>query len=106
MTDQRVDSDLEWAYAVCWSDLPLCGCGYPDDLRDLWRDLLRGIKANVWPTEIVDHEMFRYALLCSLDRAELTEHGMSTDGSWLTDKGRRFLAIVEASTWAQIDEAG
>lgn len=67
-----------------------CGCGSPEaacksllrllslhPMYDHWRD------AEAW----VGDEGLLYLLLYQLDRLELTEHGGSVSGAWLTPKG-------------------
>jgi hypothetical protein len=74
-----------------------CGCGAPDDAADALRRLL------LWHERRDDVEELyvllpdtgmQYLLLYTLDRYELTEHGGSVIGAWLTDKGKAILAAL------------
>lgn len=85
--------------------LPVCGCGVPGTVYDLYRRQLR-VTARTddrddWPTfgDRVDaadgNETLFYVVAYVLDHIEATEHGGGIGGAWLTDKGRRLLAILD-----------
>lgn len=67
-----------------------CGCGNPEDacaalLRLLRLHPLYDHRAEF--KEWVPDDGIEYLLLYALDRHELTEHGGSVGGAWLTPKG-------------------
>jgi hypothetical protein len=111
--------ELQWAHRILNDELPFCGCGSPEDawawLRRMlelfdrdscedWGARWAEIKAHVGiADETGDEEDFDVVrsgaaeiLLNLPGHAGLTEHGTSAGGSWLTDKGRRFLAVMQA----------
>lgn len=72
-----------------WSFAKLCTCGNPEDLAGL---VLAGLDAHhapgdlghAWPGEWVAANL---ALAYMLDAWELTEHGSTIHGGWLTPDG-------------------
>lgn len=124
--------DLQWAHRVVTNELPFCGCGRPEDawewLRglldlfdrdgrsgdDAWRGRWAAIKAHVgMPEDTGDEAGFDVVrsgaaemLLNLPDSAGLTEHGGSVYGSWLTDKGERFLAVMRKVRYDDLSAVG
>lgn len=92
-------ADQHWIYAVIFDDLRFCGCGRPEDRLDLIVEMLRACPwyDGAWEgfSERLTSAGFEF-IADQLTAAELTEHGSSVGGSWLTDKGRRFLSVVNA----------
>lgn len=82
-----------------------CGCGCPEDAAGALLRLLRlhplyehYDELRAWVPDLG----VQYLLLYQLDRLELTEHGGSVGGAWLTDKGtevRDALAREQADTF-------
>lgn len=68
-----------------WTFAKLCRCGNPADLLRLVRDGLDVLAGEGYHGVWVDANL---ALAYMLDAWELTEHGSSVYGSWLTDDGR------------------
>lgn len=71
-----------------------CGCGIPTTAVARLRDLLtlHPLYDNRAAFELlVPNDGIQYLLLYTLDHFELTEHGGSVDGAWLTDKGKALL---------------
>lgn len=67
-----------------------CGCGNPEDAAATLLRLLElhpAYEHGKQLEELVPDTGARYLLLYSLDRYELTEHGGSVMGAWLTPKG-------------------
>lgn len=104
MTEEAAKEHREsgWAYEVVLNDLGMCGCGMYDERLGILKEVM-----NAFPLYEGDNVpgYLRTALgewfLCLLDKAELIEHGTSIGGSWLTDKGERFLkAINDESIWS------
>ena len=108
MTDR--ENVLQHVNALLYMDLGLCGCGLPEESFDLVRGLLalapfyqsedvRGQVAVLCGTEPA-----RHMILSMLTNADLLEHGGGIDGSWLTDKGRWYLAALRTvDDWDDID---
>lgn len=81
-------------------DVPSCGCGWPQESNRLVWQIL-----SLMPTygpekkrrlrELVGPEGVQQLVLCTLDRAELISHGLSTDSADLTPRGRWVLWAVE-----------
>jgi hypothetical protein len=75
-----------------------CGCGSPEDAAGALLKLLRlhpGYEHQRELDEWLPDAGVRYLLLYQLDRAELTEHGGSVGGAWLTDRGKALRAGLE-----------
>ena len=67
-----------------------CGCGNPEDAAAALLRLLRLHPLYDHHEEVttwLPDDGVRYLLLYKLDRDELTEHGGSVGGAWLTSKG-------------------
>lgn len=82
-----------------------CGCGSPEDAAAALLRLLRlhplYENRDAFKEWITDTGI-EYLLLYSLDHYELTEHGGTVGGAWLTDKGeavRKALAREEADNF-------
>lgn len=100
--------------------LPICGCGRPDMIVALLRDYLLSLKHQkeewdadppVFPYQIdlagkrfepwiltadtADGEILRELIGHIADHAELTEHGGSVLGAWITEDGLKALEIWE-----------
>jgi hypothetical protein len=94
--------------------LGICGCGQPERVADMVRRYLEALNwawekgpagehAHYWKERWpkmeerakLSEDSF---LLCAYlaDTQDLTEHGGSVFGSWLSDKGRAVLADLEA----------
>ena len=100
------------SYIQCYV-LGFCGCGMAETNLRYVRDCLRHI-ANlrlVWEKEKPESEAAykewdeagkklmgnaEYFTRYVLDQKELTEHGGSVGGAWLTDKGEELLADLDA----------
>lgn len=89
----EIHSEVGWAYKVIYDDLHACGCGLFESRIEFLKNTLNEfpLYKSAWPhRDMPLGEWF----LCLLDDAELIEHGYSIGGSWLTDKGKRFLAVL------------
>jgi hypothetical protein len=99
------------AGAIYYDHLNFCGCGNPEAARELIAKLLVGGKP--WEpggparpcgvdeaAEIIkaDPEAAAWTLLYMLDAWELTEHGGSVNGAWLTPRGKQAAEIFAAET--------
>lgn len=77
-----------------------CGCGSPDAACRALRDLLavHDLEDDRYDAmvKLLPDEGLRYLTLYTLDHFDLTEHGGSVGGAWLTDKGRMVLAALNA----------
>ena len=91
-----------------YEKLDWCGCGDPDSAKITVRDFLWALHVDIGSWEKREerfHEKFgvkdvygNNLLLClayTLDAAELTEHGSSIGGAWLTEEGKMFLWLLE-----------
>lgn len=80
-----------------------CGCGSPEKAVARLRDLLalHPLHSNRPAFDaLVPDDGFQYLLLYTLDHLELTEHGGTVGGGWLTAKGQ---AVLEALNREQAD---
>lgn len=86
--------------------MQLCGCGRPEAAYELVRDLLA--LAPFWenPEEVqqrIGEPGAYHIVLCTMERADLIEHGGSLGGSWLTPKGEWYLkALQSIDDWENI----
>jgi hypothetical protein len=75
-----------------------CGCGSPDAAADTLRIILtlHPLHSNREAFEtLVPNDGVQHLLLYTLDHFDLTEHGGSVGGGWLTEKGKAVLAALE-----------
>lgn len=93
-------------------ELPICGCGRSALAVETYHKLLTAAAdfADESPTAPAEpapdpfeptdgNETLFYVAAGVLDRIEATEHGTSIHFAWITDKGRRLLALLEQ--WAE-----
>ena len=98
--EECVHADVHFANAVI-DDLPLCGCGRHDAILAEIGNVLRSAKPPYYlvewepPAEFgsLGGELLLHAMS---SRADLLEHGGSVYGSWLTERGQRFLSLLDA----------
>ena len=92
---------------LVFKDLGLCGCGDPDAVLDmleyfLSRHYLSGHEDNyifTWEEKEIfakEHstELLLFLLYILNDKGFL-DHGSSVMGSWITEKGERFLELLQ-----------
>jgi len=89
MTRQELRVELEW----------FCGCGSPELaaatlLRILELHPLYEHRAEM--DELIPDSGIEYLLLYHLDDRDLTEHGGTVTGGWLTEKGEAVKAALNA----------
>lgn len=87
--------------------LRFCGCGNPDAAYALVRDLLSLAPFFDHPSEVrerIGGPGVEDLVLYSLDGAGLIEHGTGIGGSWLTAKGRHYLALMRRYEWDDIED--
>lgn len=93
-------------------DAQFCGCGAPGDAAAAILRLLRlhergDNSETTWRAQRKEIEEWlpddgvRFLLMYWLDRLELTEHGGSVEGAWLTEKGG---AVLEALAREEEDD--
>lgn len=97
-------------YKVFYEDLGLCGCGSPDDAYALVRELLA--LAPFYEDErwrlvevLTGGGAAHHIIMSVLDSAELTEHGSTINGSWLTEKGAWCLQAMKSVPFERMDGA-
>lgn len=66
-----------------------CPCGAPYIFVNQLYEYLKLVEARALP----DDKYIAYEYLA--DKANLTEHGSSVLGAWLTDEGKRLLKLME-----------
>ena len=100
-----------------YETLKWCGCGNPDEALGFMRDLMALMKArsdentggfdepyaeSAWAKRTAEIDamlgdgMLGLSYLYMLDSHDLTEHGGSVGGSWLTQEGERVLAMLQS----------
>jgi hypothetical protein len=75
-----------------------CGCGSPDMAADRLRDLLALHPLFDHRPEfeaLIPDEGLQCLILYTLDHFDLTEHGGTVGGGWLTKKGKAVLAALQ-----------
>ena len=85
------------------TDVPVCGCGNPEQLYDLYRTVLRATPTpgsddyRYGPAERApDLDPLLWEVVNGvLDDIRATEHGGNIWGCWLTKRGERLLAILD-----------
>jgi hypothetical protein len=94
------DSEAE---AMYFAQTGLCGCGSPEDVHQMLIDCLTAVCDGELST-IIDYkkvveiikanpETMAQFVLHFLDKVNLTEHGGSVYGSWLTERGKQFVEV-------------
>jgi hypothetical protein len=98
MSEPDAHADQHWLYAVIFDDLRFCGCGQPEERLALVVEMLRACPwyDGGWRafSDRLTSAGFEF-IADQLTAADLIEHGSSVNGSWLTEKGQRFLSLVE-----------
>ena len=93
-----------------YEDLGLCGCGCPEETYEVIRKILNIQSSNAkWETKQkqfselcnADMDNANYSgliqfVLYVLDNKGFLEHGSSIGGSWLTEKGKIYLDLLNA----------
>ncbi|MFF8589963.1 hypothetical protein ACF061_00745 [Streptomyces sp. NPDC015220] len=102
---------LDHLYRIFYEDLGICGCGNPEDVYVLVRDLLALCplyENDGWrlAEALTGGGAAQQIALSLLDTAELTEHGSTINGSWLTTKGVWCLQAMKAVPFEQMHDAG
>lgn len=101
MTEAEHEGILDHLYLVFFArPIQLCGCGDPEAGVRLLVDTLRLHEAEGTIYDSVDAVLgsnagVQQVVLSLLESAELTEHGSSLWGGWLTEKGRWVLWAVD-----------
>jgi hypothetical protein len=97
--------EIGWAYGVICDDVGDCGCGYTEGRLEVLRQVLRDCplyEDERWRK--YDSPLAEW-LLCVMTNADLLEHGGSVGGSWITDKGKRLLAVLDSEDgWKSLTE--
>lgn len=99
---QAVNDDLCHLYRLCYGELPFCGCGNPEAVYLLIRDLLAATAMEAGPPRraryrelLGEGEGVYFLGLYVLDDAGLTEHGTGIQAAWLTPKGKHYLELMQ-----------
>ena len=95
MSSSNEHNEFGWAYKVCFEDLGMCGCGLFNDRLNLLKEVLTDMPIHTEPYPAWIRTPLGEWFLTTIDNAGLIEHGSSIGGSWLTDKGERFLKCLE-----------
>jgi hypothetical protein len=102
-----VRAEAHWAYTTI-AELRLCGCGYYDEIIGELLTMLRACPlydGNWQPAD--EWGIFGAELLVHVaDGAGLVEHGSSVGGSWITDKGKLLLAVMDGKPDDWLDDEG
>ena len=72
-----------------------CMCGDPREELKKFREVLNNRENNIVP------QMSDQIYLYILDKEQFTEHGSSVFGSWLTEKGKALLCLL--NLWYKYD---
>lgn len=108
MSDDPVYWELSKEDYNLIEELPVCGCGSPNLAYDVYRRILAASAAfHDNPSQDAPgpyaatngNEALFYVVAGVLDHIEATEHGGTIHYAWLTDKGRRLLALLVE--WAE-----
>lgn len=102
---RECENERQHLHLLAYGDrgLRFCGCGQPDAVWMLVREMLESVPFRA--DDQADAAMF-YALLYWLDGTDLIDHGTMITGSWLTEKGKHYLPLMRRHDWDQVAEAG
>ncbi len=103
-----------------FEQLHFCGCGVQGGVIGIFRDAMQIMHhrsaaiddEGAWMAGYEklknllggDDNPFYYLVMYTLDAHDLTEHGGSVGGSWLSDKGRALLAGMANKTNDELDK--
>ncbi|MFE6126709.1 hypothetical protein ACFQ6Q_00330 [Streptomyces sp. NPDC056437] len=99
-------------YSLFYDQMKLCGCGMPEEVFDLVRDLLaviggKGDKRWEELAALIPQGPALHMALSMLDAAGLTEHGRIITACWLTPKGIWYLRqLRKVDDWDDIEGVG
>ena len=111
------DDDLEHLFQLI-RDLRFCGCGDPESVYGLVRDLLSLFEEKWLKREDENHwrevsqkitdrigggDGVYYAVLYLIDGADLLDHGTSIRSSWLTAKGKHYLSLMRLHEYRDME---
>lgn len=112
MDDQPLPADLSPLNLKAWTftALSLCGCSDMVAVLGGLRDFLGWHAADLanrpgYETLFGGNEAVFYVFAGILDRLDLSEHGSSVRGSWLTEDGKRLLLALRTTPLEEIDDA-
>lgn len=82
------------------NEVPSCGCGWPDEARQLVWDILGlmpsyGAEKKQRLADLIGPEASQQIVLSAIEGAGLISHGTSITSSWLEPRGRWVLWAVE-----------
>ena len=84
-----------WVYGIIFIDLKSCGCGFYDDRLEVLKETLNALlfygRENT--PDYLKTPLGEW-FLCLLTDSDLIDHGTSIGGSWITDKGKRVLTVL------------
>lgn len=109
----RCEDECEHLNRLFYSDLALCGCGNPEASYDLVRGLLVLAPFYERYKEVRDFfgdapasEGAYHMVLSLMTHAGLIEHGGTAGGSWATEKGKRYLELMQRHSFDDMDKTG
>ena len=92
--------DREAALEEIMVNRGFCGCGEPEAASAFLLKLLRlapFYERREQLEQLLPNAGVRYFVLYMLDRLDLTEHGGSVNGAWLTPEGEKLKALLETA---------
>lgn len=102
------EDEQEHLYRLIADDLAFCGCGNPEEVYRLVRDVLDLAPFHEHPGKVREliggSDATCYAVLYFIDRSGLIEHGGSVGGSWLTEKGTHYLKLMHRHEYDDFDQ--
>lgn len=93
------------AAAMYYGQMKFCGCGCPEEVHRFTMKCVGAFDRDKvgWGGETgiaairsvvsADPEAAAYFIAYAIENMDLTEHGGSVGGSWLTERGKQFLEI-------------
>jgi hypothetical protein len=102
------EDEQEHLYRLIADDFSFCGCGNPDGVYELVRDILDLAPFYEDPGKVREliggSDATYYAVLYFIDRSGLIEHGGSVGGSWLSEKGKHYLPLMHRHEYGDFDQ--
>ena len=93
MMDDYWDITREELDLLC--ELPVCGCGRPAEVYDLYRSVLRAFVERGDAVGAAGDERMFYVVAYVLDHIDAIEHGGAVTYAWPTVKGERLLCLLD-----------
>lgn len=114
LEDLKKETEGSQFSIIHYEELGMCGCGNPDDVKKMVKELLIAQSIEDWQTRYdrrneillksVENGAVLEFILNSLDNnSELMAHGGYIGNGWVTEKGNHFIYLLEKEETGMLD---